>query len=156
MDTTGDGLITFRDLNVQPNRQYVTDVNQNGYIDGKDLLLQSSWSNGLDNDGNGLVNDLVGWNFSTSQKDPTDYYGHGTHVAGTIGAVGNNALGVTGVNWDVLIMPLTLGTSAPTTAAATAAMNYVARCARRTESMCVRKTVTVQGTRKGCSMQPSE
>ena len=37
---------------------------------------------------------------------PLDFNGHGTHVAGTIGAQGNNAIGVTGVNWDVSIMPL--------------------------------------------------
>ena len=54
----------------------------------------------------GYVDDVHGWNFVSNNNDPTDDYGHGTHVAGIIGAVGNNGLGVTGVNWSVSLMPL--------------------------------------------------
>ena len=60
--------------------------------------------NGIDDDGNGFIDDYYGWNFADNNADPMDRNGHGTHVAGTIGAVGNNGIGVAGVNWDVSIM----------------------------------------------------
>jgi subtilisin family serine protease len=77
--------------------------------------------NGVDDDGNGFVDDVHGWDFVHNDKTvfdntagvyppPADYAGdvedHGTHVAGTIGARGNNGQGVTGVNWQVSIMPV--------------------------------------------------
>ena len=49
---------------------------------------------------------LVGWNFVNNTNNPFDDHGHGTHTAGTIGAMGNNGIGVVGVNWNVMIMPL--------------------------------------------------
>ena len=63
-------------------------------------------NDGVDNDGNGYVDDVHGWDFVNNDNEPLDDHGHGTHVAGTIGAVGDNGTGVTGVNWDVQIMPL--------------------------------------------------
>lgn len=66
-------------------------------------------SNGLDDDGNGLVDDLRGWDFDDGDADPADGVGHGTHVSGTIGAEGDNGLGVVGVNWRVRVMPLRVG-----------------------------------------------
>jgi subtilisin family serine protease len=62
--------------------------------------------NGIDDDNNGYVDDVRGWDFEHESNDPMDDYGHGTHCAGTIGAAGNNGLGVAGVNWRVTIMPL--------------------------------------------------
>ena len=63
--------------------------------------------NGVDDDGNGFVDDVYGWDFFYNDSDPIDDAGgHGTHTAGTIGAVGNNAFGVVGVNWNVKIMPI--------------------------------------------------
>ena len=62
--------------------------------------------NGIDDDGNGYVDDIRGYDFYNNDNNPLDDHGHGTHVAGTIGAVGNNGVGVAGVNWDVQIMPL--------------------------------------------------
>jgi len=62
--------------------------------------------NGVDDDGNGYIDDVRGWDFEHQVNDPMDDYGHGTHCAGTIGASGNNTLGVAGVNWRVSIMPL--------------------------------------------------
>ena len=60
----------------------------------------------VDNDGNGKVDDHRGWDFIGDDNDPRDLNAHGTHVAGTIGAKGNNATGVTGVNWNVKLMPV--------------------------------------------------
>jgi subtilisin family serine protease/subtilisin-like proprotein convertase family protein len=60
--------------------------------------------NGIDDDGNGYVDDVHGINAITLSGDPNDDHGHGTHVAGTIGAVGNNGLGVTGVAWRVQLL----------------------------------------------------
>lgn len=61
--------------------------------------------NSIDDDNNGFVDDVHGWNFySDSPLHPED--SHGTHVAGTIGAKGNNEIGVTGVNWNVKLLPI--------------------------------------------------
>ena len=67
--------------------------------------------NGVDDDRNGYVDDVRGWDFvggpsSEGNVTDDDAEGHGTHVAGTIGADGDNGAGVTGVNWDVSLMPL--------------------------------------------------
>jgi len=63
-------------------------------------------NNGLDDDGNGYVDDVRGWDFVNNDNDPMDDNDHGTHVAGTIAAVGDNGIGVVGVNWKAQIMPL--------------------------------------------------
>jgi len=71
-------------------------------------------ANGLDDDGNGYVDDIRGWNFPSNNNNPMDdYYPayHGTHVAGTIGATGNNGQGVVGVNWNVKLMAVKAGDS---------------------------------------------
>jgi subtilisin family serine protease len=62
--------------------------------------------NGIDDDGNGFIDDVHGYNFINNSGNPMDDHGHGTHVAGTIAAVGNNASGVAGVNWSSSIMVL--------------------------------------------------
>ncbi|MBW2059416.1 MAG: S8 family serine peptidase, partial [Deltaproteobacteria bacterium] len=61
---------------------------------------------GVDDDGNGYVDDIHGWDWVDNDNDPMDYYGHGTHVAGTIAAVGDNGRGVPGIMWRAKIMPL--------------------------------------------------
>jgi subtilisin family serine protease len=106
VDFDQDGLITFRDLNQYVNANAVFDINDNGYIDAGDLLRDSRWANKVDNDGNGRIDDLIGWDFVNNDNDPMDGNGHGTHVAGTIGAMGNNGVGVVGVNWNVQLMAL--------------------------------------------------
>ncbi len=60
--------------------------------------------NGIDDDGNGYVDDIHGVSTENDNGDPMDANGHGTHVAGTIGATGDNGEGVVGVNWDVSII----------------------------------------------------
>ncbi len=64
--------------------------------------------NGVDDDGNGYVDDYLGWDFTSNDNRPLDPgpVGHGTLVSGVIGAEGNNGNRMTGVNWDVNVMPL--------------------------------------------------
>jgi subtilisin family serine protease len=83
--------------------------------------------NGLDDDGNGYVDDIHGWDFYENNNSVYDSTAddHGTHVAGTIGAVGGNGKGVVGVNWSVrLISGKFLGPNGGTTADAIEAVNY--------------------------------
>lgn len=63
-------------------------------------------TNGLDDDGNGRIDDVHGWDYVDHDAQPQDGNGHGTHVSGTIAARGNNATGVAGLNWSSAIMPL--------------------------------------------------
>jgi len=63
-------------------------------------------SNGIDDDGNGYVDDVHGINAITGSGDPGDDHSHGTHCAGTIAGVGNNSTGVVGVCWTARIMAL--------------------------------------------------
>ncbi len=87
---------------------------------------ETNCTDGVDNDGNGYIDDCRGWDFIGNDNDPMDYDGHGTHVAGTIAAVGNNSSGATGVMWNAQIMPLRfLGVSGSgTTADAISAILY--------------------------------
>lgn len=73
-------------------------------------LVPNLWSNpndpvdGVDNDGNGYVDDVFGVSTVYGDNIPQDYDGHGTHVSGIIGARGNNSVGVSGVNWQVSLV----------------------------------------------------
>ena len=102
-------------------------------------LAANAWRNpgeiagdGLDNDGNGFADDVFGWDFANRDADPMDDNGHGTHVSGTIGAVGGNGTGVVGVNWQVSIMALKFlsGTGSGSTSGAIGAINYATRMRR--------------------------
>jgi subtilisin family serine protease len=97
-------------------------------------LAGNLWTNqfdsadGIDNDDNGFVDDVHGWDFDGDNA--TVYDGqqddHATHVAGTIGAVGGNLLGVAGVNWNVTMIPVKfLGRRGGTTANAVKAVDYL-------------------------------
>ena len=68
-------------------------------------LQTNIWTN-PDPGQDGYTDDVHGWNFVANDNDPNDDYGHGTHVAGIIGAVGDNGIGVAGINWSVSLMPL--------------------------------------------------
>ena len=100
--------------------------------------------NGIDDDGNGYIDDVYGWDFYNNDSDPFDDNGHGTHCSGTIGAVGDNAIGVVGVNWNVQIMGLKfLGAGGGgSTDGAVAAVNYATRCASSTASRAARQVPT--------------
>lgn len=107
-----------------------------------DDLAANAWTNsgeiqnnGVDDDGNGYIDDYYGWDFFYNDSNPIDDAGgHGTHTAGTIGAVGNNLTGVTGVNWNVKIMAIKIyspiGTDS-TSAMLVNAYNYVRRMKER-------------------------
>jgi subtilisin family serine protease len=78
------------------------DLKGNIWVNEKELNGKS----GVDDDGNGFIDDVHGWNFATNTNDPMDGHGHGTHVAGTIGALHNNGVGVAGVMGEVTIVPI--------------------------------------------------
>jgi subtilisin family serine protease len=106
LDVNGDGLISFHDLNDPANAPFVSDLNANGVIDAGDLIADPRWADGIDDDANGRLDDLVGWNFITNTNDPWDGHWHGTHVSGTIAAQTHNGVGVAGVAPNVRILPL--------------------------------------------------
>ncbi len=90
----------------------VTDIDTGMEYTHEDLAA-NAWQNtaecngvqGKDDDGNGYVDDCYGIDTINHDTDPIDDNGHGTHTAGTIGAVGNNGKGVTGLNWKIQVMP---------------------------------------------------
>lgn len=96
-------------------------------------LIDNRWENpneipgnGIDDDGNGYIDDIYGWNVSTNNDNNTGG-GHGTSCAGMIGAKGDNNLGVSGVNWNVKIMVVdgfNVGTSAAAEASVISAYDY--------------------------------
>jgi subtilisin family serine protease len=130
-DVDLDGLITFHDLNNVANATRVTDINLNGYIDAGDLLNDVRWENSIDENGNGYVDDLVGWDFFNNDNDPFDDNSHGTHVSGTIGAIGGNGSGVVGVNWAVQMVGLKFlsATGSGATSGAILAIDYFTNAA---------------------------
>lgn len=73
---------------------------------GKDNLGRDKSANGVDDDGNGFVDDVNGWNFVSNNNQLTDNHGHGTHIAGIIGAEAGNKKGVAGISPEVSLMVL--------------------------------------------------
>ena len=142
VDTDGDGLVTFVDLNnLAINGSFVRDRNSNGFIDAQDLLADPRWANGYDDDQNGFIDDLYGWDFVNYDPNPADDVGHGTHVAGTIGAMGNNRngagdwVGGAGVAWDTSLMSLKFldANNQGSISAAIEATNYITMMRTRAE-----------------------
>jgi subtilisin family serine protease len=106
------------------------DLAPNAWVNSREIA-----GNGIDDDGNGYVDDKNGWNFVNNSPntfdDPnTDW--HGTHVAGAIGASGNNSMGVTGIAWRVKLMSFKfIGAGTGSTADAVKAINYAMDQKRR-------------------------
>lgn len=95
---SGSTIVAVIDTGVDYNHE---DLAGNMWVNAGEIP-----NDGLDNDGNGFVDDVHGYDFVNNDGNPLDDQGHGTHVAGTIAAVGNNGIGVTGVNWNAQIMAL--------------------------------------------------
>jgi subtilisin family serine protease len=123
------------DLSTGSNSVVVADIDTGMRYTHQDLAA-NAWintgeiaGNGVDDDMNGFADDVRGWDFFYNDSNPIDDAGgHGTHTAGTIGAVGNNMLNVVGVNWNVTIMPIKI--YSPNGADSTSAMlvnayNYI-------------------------------
>jgi len=99
--------------------------------------------NAIDDDGNGFVDDTVGWNFDSNNSNPAGSFYHGTSVAGVIGAVGNNGIGIAGLAgggpWGAggacRVMPLNIGSFAPNAAVLDDAIIYAANNGARVLTM---------------------
>jgi subtilisin family serine protease len=95
--TGGDVTVAVIDTGIDYRH---IDLDENIWTNPKDVL------DGVDNDGNGWVDDFRGIDLSSGDSDPLDDSSHGTHVAGIIGAEGNNAVGIAGISWKAKLMPL--------------------------------------------------
>jgi subtilisin family serine protease len=105
--------------------------------------------NGLDDDGNGYVDDVFGIDTINHDSNPIDDNGHGTHTSGTIAGVGNNATGVVGVNWNAKILAckfLNSGGSG-TDVGAIECLNYIVALKQRGQN--IRVTSNSWGTDRG-------
>lgn len=102
-------------------------------------LKANLWTNpgeiagdGIDNDGNGVIDDVHGYNAFDNNGQTMDKQGHGTHVAGTVGAVGNNGEGVTGVMQNASLMAVKIfGDSGTTAAAIVRGIQYASKMGAR-------------------------
>jgi thermitase len=99
--TTGsqDVVVAIIDSGVDLNH---ADLKDNLWVNEKEL----NGKPGVDDDGNGYVDDIHGYDFANDKGEPMDDNGHGSHVAGVIAAKGNDGIGIAGINWNVKIMPL--------------------------------------------------
>ena len=86
-----------------------TDLNSNLWVNPGEIP-----GNGIDDEGNGRVDDVNGWDFVNNDNDPSDDNNHGTHVSGIIGAKGNDGYGIAGVTWTVQLLALKSFNSAGT------------------------------------------
>jgi len=94
-------------------------------------------NNGVDDDANGYIDDYYGYDFVNNDSNPIDDHYHGTHCAGTVGAKGNNARGVAGVNWTVKLMSVKVlnASGSGTLASVAAGMNYAVKRGAKILSM---------------------
>ena len=107
IDLNSDNLITSKEILVYLRTNNL-DYDANGVINLEDLFAVSSpFSDKIDGDNNGLVDDFIGWDFADNDNNPMDdEESHGTHVSGTIAASRNNNLGISGIAYNSVILPI--------------------------------------------------
>src|SRR5215472_2047910 len=113
-DRNGDGVFNIADYladGVHPQDSRVSDQNGNGVIDPEDLIF--IFSDGVDGDGNGYVDDICGWDFFEDDNDPLDEvrYGHGTGESKDSNAEANNGTGGVGTCPSCMLLPVRVGDS---------------------------------------------
>ncbi len=126
------------DINAGQSSVWVAVIDSGTNYNHEDLVA-NMWKNtaeiegnGIDDDGNGFLDDYHGWNFVDNNSNPLTSGGHGTLVAGCIGAAGNNAIGIAGlaggngIDSGVLMMPLAVGASGPNGSVVDDAIIYAA------------------------------
>ena len=122
-DTVGSSDVVIAVIDTGVNYRHI-DLSENIWTNPREIP-----GNGIDDDNNGWVDDIHGIDPVGLDSDPNDedIIGHGTHVAGTIGAVGNNQIGIAGVMWRTKIISCRfLGPDGGTTSDAVQCMNYIA------------------------------
>jgi subtilisin family serine protease len=130
--TTGSGAVTVAVIDSGMTLSH-PDLAPNRFVNPGEAQGRT----GVDDDGNGLVDDVGGYDFVEGDGTPQDVDGHGTHVAGTLGARGGDGVGVAGVTWGSRLLPLRVldGAGGGTASDAIRAYGYAARAGARVANL---------------------
>ena len=141
--TAGDGSVVIADIDTGVDYSH-PDLSANMWRNPFEIP-----GNGIDDDANGYVDDIYGIDVANHDSDPMDDQGHGTHTAGTVAAVGNNGIGVTGVNWNAKLLACKFldSTGYGTDAGAIECFNYIV--AMKTRGVNIRVSSNSWGEQRG-------
>ncbi len=135
IDATDAWTITHGGLTVLGDTIVVAVVDGGTDLNHQDLDFKHNWDeipgNGIDDDNNGYVDDVVGWN-AYNNNGSVPVHSHGAHVCGIIGAKGNNGIGVAGVNWNMKVLPI--AGSSTNEATVVKALSYIYTARERYDS----------------------